>query len=156
MSVSDMDAAPTDPANPSSRKPFILIALVALADFLIFNREPGLNLFLLVNTIAIGLLICSGRRRSVLNAAALMALCLILSAPLLEAASWMGIALSLLGIERLEKLDFPRRPSRSLSSRPARPCKMRPKRRKTGCGTKIGIAWPRVSSSSTTNPIFAT
>lgn len=98
MSVSDTQAAPANPANPSSRKPFILIALVALADILVFNREPGLNLFLLVNTIAIGLLICARRRRSFLNAAALLALCLVLSAPLLETTSWMGVTVSLLGL----------------------------------------------------------
>jgi len=98
MSVSDIPAAPTNPASRFNRKPFILIALVSLADILIFNREPGFNLFLLINTIAVGLLICSRRRRSVLNAAVLLALSLVLSAPLLETTSWMGVIVSLLGL----------------------------------------------------------
>lgn len=98
MSVSDMPAAPISPARNSNRKPFILIALVVLADILVFDRDPGLNLFLLANTIAIGLLICSRRIRSASNTAALLALCLVLSAPLLETTSWMGISISLLGL----------------------------------------------------------
>lgn len=98
MSASDMPAVPTNLAKYSNRKLLILIALVALADVLIFNRAPGLNLFLLINATAIGLLICSRRPLSPSRIIGLLALCIVLSAPLLETTSWMGITLSLLGI----------------------------------------------------------
>lgn len=98
MNISDTPAVPTNPASHSNRRPLTLIALVALADFLIFNREPGLNLFLLMNVTAVGLLFCSRRRLSLPKIMGLLAFCILLSAPLLETASWMGVALSLLGI----------------------------------------------------------
>ena len=98
MSASDTPAQPTNPTSNFSRKPFILIALVALADLLLFGREPGLNLFLFANAIAAGMVLCSRKPQSLPKATGLLALALVLSAPLLETTSWMGIALSLLGI----------------------------------------------------------
>ena len=98
MSASDTPAQPTNPTSNFSRKPFILIALVALADLLLFGREPGLNLFLFANAIAAGMVLCSRKPQSLPKATGLLALALVLSAPLLEITSWMGIALSLLGI----------------------------------------------------------
>lgn len=98
MSASDTPVQPTNPTSNFSRKPFILIALVALADLLLFGREPGLNLFLFANAIAAGMVLCSRKPQSLPKATGLLALALVLSAPLLEITSWMGIALSLLGI----------------------------------------------------------
>ena len=98
MSASDTPAQPTNRTSNFSRKPFILIALVALADLLLFGREPGLNLFLFANAIAAGMVLCSRKPQSLPKATGLLALALVLSAPLLEITSWMGIALSLLGI----------------------------------------------------------
>ena len=98
MSASDIPAQPANPTRNVSRKLLILIVLVALADLLLFGREPGLNLFLFVNAIAAGVLLCSRKPQSLPKATGLPALAFVLSAPLLETTSWMGIALSLLGI----------------------------------------------------------
>lgn len=98
LSLSDAAAPPTKSTSNSNRHPLTLVALVAFADILIFGKAPGLNLFLFANTITIGLLLSARKRPSSLKIIGLLALSLALSAPLLETTSWMGIAVSLLGI----------------------------------------------------------
>ncbi|MFK0161475.1 DUF4173 domain-containing protein [Rhizobium sp. NPDC090279] len=98
MSLSDAPRLSANPASNSNRKFLILIALVALADILLFDRAAGLNLFLFANTVAAGLLISSRRRQSISKTSALLGLGVVASAPLVETASWMGVAVSLLGL----------------------------------------------------------
>ncbi len=98
MSIQDAAALPTTPASKSNRKFLILLALVILADILLFDRKPGLHLFLFANAAAGGLLICSRRRLSVLRALACLAFSVVASIPLVETASWAGIAISLLAL----------------------------------------------------------
>ncbi|WP_349961127.1 DUF4173 domain-containing protein [Rhizobium sp. ZPR3] len=101
MSLSDTPALPTNSANSTSssnRKLLTFIVLIALADLLLFDREPGLNLFVFTNAIAAGLLISSRKRQSIPKIAVLVALGLVASVPLTEASSWMGIAISFLGL----------------------------------------------------------
>lgn len=98
LSLSDAAVPPTKSTSNFNRHPLALIVLVALADILIFDREPGLNLFLFANAITIALLLCARRRPPPLKIVGLLALSLVLSAPLLETTSWMGVAVSLLGI----------------------------------------------------------
>ncbi|MFT3999043.1 MAG: DUF4173 domain-containing protein [Rhizobium sp.] len=98
MSVSERSALPANSVNNSNRKSLIFPALVILADGLLYDREPGLNLFVFANAVAMGLVFCARRRKSVSRASTLVALCLIASAPLVETTSWMGIAVSLIGL----------------------------------------------------------
>jgi len=98
MSLSNTRALPANATSNSKRKFLTFIALVALADLLLFDRAPGLNLFLFANIIAVNLLISSRRRQSIPKVAAFLLLCLVASAPLVEAASWMGMTIGLLGL----------------------------------------------------------
>ena len=98
MSLSDAAPLPLNSTNKSHRKLLTFIALVALADLLLFDRQPGLNLFIFTNAVAAGLLSSSRKRPSVKKIAALVALGLVASIPLAEATSWMGIAISLLSL----------------------------------------------------------
>ncbi|NLR98403.1 DUF4173 domain-containing protein [Rhizobium sp. P38BS-XIX] len=98
MSISDLPIIPLSPASNSNRKSLTVIALVILADFLLFDRELGLNLFLMVNASAIGILVCARRSRSLWSTATLLLLCTLLSLPLLETPSWMGVSVSMLGL----------------------------------------------------------
>ncbi|MFS8046269.1 DUF4173 domain-containing protein [Rhizobium sp. BR 314] len=98
MSLSDAPTFSTKPASNSNRKPLLLILLIILADILLFDRDPGLNLFLFTNLVTVGLLICSRRRLSIPRILAGVAFSLVVSVPLVETASWMGIAVSLLGL----------------------------------------------------------
>lgn len=98
MSLSDAVALPTNSTNKSHRKFLAFIALLTLADLLLFNRQPGLNLFIFTNAVATGLLISSRKRRSIPKITMLATLGLVASIPLAEATSWMGIAISLLSL----------------------------------------------------------
>ncbi|MFB2566212.1 DUF4173 domain-containing protein [Rhizobium sp. IMFF44] len=98
MSLSDAAALPSNSTNESHRKFLTFIALLALADLLLFDRQPGLNLFIFTNAVAAGLLISSRKRQSIPKIAVLVALSLVASTPLAEATSWMGIAISLLSL----------------------------------------------------------
>ncbi len=131
MSLSDAAALPSNSTNKSHRKFLTFIALVALADLLLFDRQPGLNLFIFTDAVAAGLLISSRKRQSIPKIAALVALGLVASMPLAETTSWMGIAISLLslclislGAGGLIPLQWPRLPLvllRFLLDVPARP-----------------------------------
>jgi hypothetical protein len=98
MSLSDAAALPTSSTNSSNRKFLTFIALLTLADLLLFDRKLGLNLFLFTNAVAVGLLISSRRRQSIQKVAVLVALSFVASMPLAEATSWMGITISLLSL----------------------------------------------------------
>ncbi len=98
MSLSDASALPANFTSISNRKFLTFIALVALADILLFDAAPGLNLFLFANAVAAGLLISSRRRQSNPKIGTFAILCLAASAPLVETASWMGITTGLLGL----------------------------------------------------------
>ncbi|TAT97462.1 DUF4173 domain-containing protein [Rhizobium ruizarguesonis] len=72
-----------------------LLGLVALADFLIFGQEPGINLFLFALAVCAGILLPATKELSPSKAALLLGLSLLASAPLLETPSAMGFALCL-------------------------------------------------------------
>jgi hypothetical protein len=98
MSLSDTLALPANATSSPYRKLLTFISLIALADILLFDEAPGVNLFLFANAVAAGLMISSRRRQSIPKIAAFVILCLVASAPLVETASWMGISTSLLGL----------------------------------------------------------
>ncbi|MGO6996007.1 DUF4153 domain-containing protein [Rhizobium leguminosarum] len=72
-----------------------LLALVALADFLIFGEMPGINFFLFALTVCAGILLSATKRPTPLATALLLGFSVLASAPLLEAASPIGFALCL-------------------------------------------------------------
>ena len=98
MSLSDTLALPANATSSPYRKLLTFISLIALADILLFDEAPGVNLFLFANAVAAGLMISSRRRQSIPKIAAFVILCLVASAPLVETASWMGIITSLIGL----------------------------------------------------------
>ncbi|AYG68445.1 MULTISPECIES: DUF4173 domain-containing protein [unclassified Rhizobium] len=98
MSISDASTLPANSASNSNRKFLILLALVVFADFLLFEREPGLNLFLFANIVATALLICSRKSLSLSKAAGLLLLGFAASIPLIETLSWMGVTVCLLAL----------------------------------------------------------
>ncbi|GAC1043022.1 DUF4153 domain-containing protein [Rhizobium sp. No.120] len=98
MSLSGTLAIPANSSNRSNHKLLTFIILIALADILLFDEMPGINLFLFANAVAVGLLISSRRRQSIPKIAAFVILCLLASAPLVETVSWMGIITSLIGL----------------------------------------------------------
>ncbi|WP_318031522.1 hypothetical protein [Rhizobium ruizarguesonis] len=71
----------------------VLLGLVALADFLIFGQEPGINLFLFALAVCAGILLPATKELS--PSKLLLGLSLLASAPLLETPSAMGFALCL-------------------------------------------------------------
>ena len=73
----------------------VLLGLVALADFLIFGQEPGINLFLFALAVCAGILLPAMRGLAPSTAALLLGLSLLASAPLLETPSAMGFTLCL-------------------------------------------------------------
>ncbi|EJZ20059.1 hypothetical protein RCCGEPOP_17108, partial [Rhizobium sp. Pop5] len=72
-----------------------LFALVALADFLIFDKAPGINLLLFAFAVCTGILLSAPKRPSPLTAVFLLIFLTLASAPLLEAPSLAGFALCL-------------------------------------------------------------
>ncbi|WP_037086260.1 DUF4173 domain-containing protein [Rhizobium sp. CF080] len=72
-----------------------LLAVVAISDFLIFGQAPGLNLFLFAILVTVAILLSARRRMRPLTAALWLGLSAFASAPLVEAPSPMGIAVSL-------------------------------------------------------------
>ncbi|MGO4139855.1 DUF4173 domain-containing protein, partial [Rhizobium brockwellii] len=62
----------------------VLLGLVALADFLIFGQEPGINLFIFALAVCAGILLPATKELSPSKEALLLGLSLLASAPLLE------------------------------------------------------------------------
>jgi hypothetical protein len=73
-----------------------LLALVALADFLIFGQEAGINLFLFAPAVSIGVLLPALSRVSPLSTTLLFGLSVLASLPLAVAPSVAGILISIL------------------------------------------------------------
>ncbi|AIC31900.1 hypothetical protein IE4771_PE00677 (plasmid) [Rhizobium etli bv. mimosae str. IE4771] len=78
-----------------SRRTLALLALVALADFLIFGQELGINLFLFALAVCAGILFSARRRPQFSMAASLLGSLVLASAPLVEAPSFTGLVLCL-------------------------------------------------------------
>ncbi|RUM20047.1 DUF4173 domain-containing protein [Rhizobium vallis] len=70
-----------------------LFALVALADFLIFDYAPGINLVLFAFAVCVGILLSASKRPSPLTTVFLLVFLILASAPLLEAPSLTGVVL---------------------------------------------------------------
>ena len=89
-----------------------LLALVALADFLIFGQELGINLFLFALAVCAGILFSARRGPQFSMAAFLFGLLVLSSAPLVEAASLTGLVLcfcALMSVALVRARLMPRR-----------------------------------------------
>lgn len=73
-----------------------LLALVALADFLIFGQQAGINLLLFAVAVTIGVLLPASTRLSLLSTTLLFGLSVLASLPLVVASSVAGILISIL------------------------------------------------------------
>ncbi|TAV61233.1 DUF4153 domain-containing protein [Rhizobium leguminosarum] len=83
------------PIRRGSSRIAALFTLVALADFLIFGKMPGINLFLFALAVCAGILLSATKRPTPLTAALLLGFSVLASSPLLEAPSPIGFALCL-------------------------------------------------------------
>jgi len=90
----DKPMAPKPRTHDLNRIP-VLLAVVAISDFLIFGRAPGLNLFLFAILVTATILLSARRRIQPLTATLWLGLSALASGPLIEAPSLMGIAVSL-------------------------------------------------------------
>ncbi|NKK27042.1 DUF4153 domain-containing protein [Rhizobium leguminosarum] len=84
---------PPIPLRRGSGRIAALLGLVALADFLIFGQQPGINLFLFALAVCAGILLSAGKIRAPSMAALLFGFSVLASAPLLEAPSLAGTSL---------------------------------------------------------------
>lgn len=73
-----------------------LLALVALADFLIFGQQAGINLLVFAVAVTIGVLLPASGRLSLLSTTLLFGLSVLASLPLVVASSVAGILISIL------------------------------------------------------------
>lgn len=83
------------PTRRGSGRTVALLALVGFADFLIFGRELGINLFLFALAVFAGILLSARRRPRLSMAAFLLSFSILASAPLVESPSLTGVALCL-------------------------------------------------------------
>jgi hypothetical protein len=81
------------PSAGGNGKLTAMLAVVALSDILLFDQNPGLNLFLCAMAITVAILVVA-RRMPPVKALSSLGLSVFASAPLLEAPSPMAIALS--------------------------------------------------------------
>ncbi|OWV78518.1 hypothetical protein ATY75_05955 [Rhizobium sp. N122] len=81
------------PIRRGSGRTVALLALVALADFLIFGQEFGINLFLFALAVCAGILLSARRRTRFSAAAFLLSFSVLASAPLMESPSLTGVSL---------------------------------------------------------------
>ncbi|MBB5575415.1 DUF4153 domain-containing protein [Rhizobium paranaense] len=79
----------------STNRLAIVVAVVVLSDFLIFGQTPGLNFFLFAILVTAAILVSAAKQRHFSTAAWCLGISAFASAPLLEAPSLMGIAVSL-------------------------------------------------------------
>lgn len=87
------------PHNPhAKRRVPVLIAMVALSDFLVFDRAPGFNLFLLSVTLTAVLLLSASRPIRPLPAAGYLCISALAAAPLMEAPTWSGLLIAMLAV----------------------------------------------------------
>lgn len=94
MDTTDTLTSPMPIRRNPGRIP-VLLGIVALADFLIFGQEPGINLFLFALAICACILFPAMKSLSPLTAALLLGFSILASAPLLETSSPMGFVLCL-------------------------------------------------------------
>ncbi|WP_085861312.1 DUF4173 domain-containing protein [Rhizobium sp. TAL182] len=97
MDTADILTQPM-PIRRGSGRVAALLALVALADFLIFGYAPGINLFLFAVAVCIGILFSARKPPSPSTAALLVGFLVLASAPLLEAPSLTGLAFCVGGL----------------------------------------------------------
>ncbi|EJC83082.1 LOW QUALITY PROTEIN: hypothetical protein Rleg4DRAFT_4822 [Rhizobium leguminosarum bv. trifolii WSM2297] len=83
------------PIRRGSGQTVALLALVGLADFLIFGQELGINLYLVALAVCAGILLSARRRPRLSMAAFLLGFSVLASAPLMESPSLTGAALCL-------------------------------------------------------------
>ncbi len=92
MDTADILTEPM-PIKRGGGRPVALLALVALADFLIFGQALGINLFLFALAVCVGILYSARKRPQFSMAAFLLGFLVLASAPLVEAPSLIGLVL---------------------------------------------------------------
>jgi hypothetical protein len=79
------------PIRRGSGRTVALLALVVLADFLIFGQELGINLLLFALAVCAGILLSARRRPRLATAAFLLSFSVLASTPLMESPSPTGV-----------------------------------------------------------------
>ncbi|MDO3434973.1 DUF4173 domain-containing protein [Rhizobium sp. CBN3] len=113
MDTADILTQPM-PIRRGSGRVAALLALVALADFLIFGHAPGINLFLFAVAVCVGVPFSARRQPSPSRAALLVGFLVLAAAPLLEAPSLTGLAFcigALMLVALISAKLMPRRPT---------------------------------------------
>ncbi|MBB4194301.1 hypothetical protein GGE45_001798 [Rhizobium aethiopicum] len=113
MDTADILTQPM-PIRRGSGRVAALLALVALADFLIFGHAPGINLFLFAVAVCVGILFSARKPPSSSTAALLVSFLVLAAAPLLEAPSLTGLAFclgALMLVALISAKLMPRRPT---------------------------------------------
>ena len=94
-----IETAPGEtPLRRAGRTTAITVALIALADYLIFDQAPGLNLFVLAIAIAAGILLLDLGRLSTKPVLLALSISVCAALPLLEAPTLTGALVALLGL----------------------------------------------------------
>ncbi|MEZ2131641.1 MULTISPECIES: DUF4173 domain-containing protein [unclassified Sinorhizobium] len=88
------DLGARNPARRNKGRGITMLAVVALADFLLFGQEPGINLFAFAVAVTIGILLPAIGSLGSRMACLLLGFSILVSAPLLEAPSLLGALLS--------------------------------------------------------------
>lgn len=88
------DLSARNPARRDKGRGVTMLAVVALADFLLFGQEPGINLFAFAVAVTIGILLPAIGSLGSRTACLLLGFSILASAPLLEAPSLLGALLS--------------------------------------------------------------
>lgn len=95
MSSSTSSRRPLTPGQSRRLRLLALLFLIISADVLLLGLQPGINLFVFANLVSAVLLIVARAHLSRLQRAGCLLLSLAATTPLLEQASWMGIAIAL-------------------------------------------------------------
>ena len=121
MSETTLSAPTRVPAPPSlrlrhaGRAIAATLALVAIADFLLFGHDVGLSLPLLVAAIAVGIALTATKPITIKSAAVAFGLTVAAALPLLEAPSLIGVFCALLALSVLALTLSGRLPARLTS-----------------------------------------
>ncbi|MGI2033291.1 DUF4153 domain-containing protein [Rhizobium panacihumi] len=89
--------APRSPIHGKIRLS-VLVAMIALADFLFFAQAPGLNLFLMPIALTVAVLLSATRPPRPIAAAAYLGFSALAAAPLLEAPTLSGLILAMTAV----------------------------------------------------------
>ncbi|MEB2844422.1 DUF4173 domain-containing protein [Rhizobiales bacterium RZME27] len=94
------NAATITPRSPIIGKIrfFVLVAMIALADFLFFGQAPGLNLFLMPIALTAAVLLSASRQPHPVTSAAYLGVSVLAAAPLLEAPTVSGFILAMTAV----------------------------------------------------------